>query len=679
MRWLGPRRLRSRAGRDEGARHGDLRQRRSATTRGHATPTAGSGVEHRHRGLGGGGNLRAAVFGVNDGLVSNASLILGVAGASPDPHVVLLTGVAGLCAGAFAMAAGEYVSVRSQRELFEYQIGARARRARRNIRKRRRRSSRSSTPRRACRSARRTSSRKQIVADPEHALDTLAREELGLNPGELGSPWGAAIASFLSFAAGAAAAARAVHVRRRARARCRSRSASPASRCSASARCCRSSPAAARGCSGLAHAGAGRARGRRHVRHRPPGRRRARLTRRSPRIALRRRRRRVPRRVRARAEARARQVAAAASSLDLLRRDRRASTATPAVRRHRRRSSPPTARSSRAPPTRRRRRSARASGSFDAGDSDRCRVLRAARRARRRRARADARRARTPACRLIHGESDGLPGVVADRYGDVVVLQCLSAGAERWRDAIVAALVAATGVACVFERSDADVRTLEGLRAAHGRRCAARCRDDVTIRRGRPRLSRRRRSPARRPASISTSATTARSCARSRAGRRVLNVFCYTGGFTLAALAGGAARVRLDRQLGRRARAGAREPRAQPGAAAPTRAEWREADVFAELRRLRDARRDVRPDRARPAEVRADRGARRARGARVQGHQPARAEAAARPAACSRRSRARAASTPSSSRRSSPARRSMPAPTRRSSRTSARAPTIRSR
>src|SRR5215831_4280481 len=87
---------------------------------GHAAPIAG-GIEHRHRGLGGGGNLRAAVFGVNDGLVSNASLIFGVAGASPDPTVVLLTGVAGLTAGAFAMATGEFVSVRSQRELFEYQ------------------------------------------------------------------------------------------------------------------------------------------------------------------------------------------------------------------------------------------------------------------------------------------------------------------------------------------------------------------------------------------------------------------------------------------------------------------------------------------------------------------------------------------------------------------------------
>ncbi len=169
---------------------------------GHAPPVQGTGVEHRHRGLGGGGNLRAAVFGVNDGLVSNASLILGVAGASPDPQVVLLTGVAGMCAGAFAMAAGEYVSVRSQRELFEYQIGLE-------------RDELEEYPDAEAQElaliyeekglARKEAERlaKQLVADPEHALDTLAREELGLNPDELGSPWGAAISSFLSFAAGA--------------------------------------------------------------------------------------------------------------------------------------------------------------------------------------------------------------------------------------------------------------------------------------------------------------------------------------------------------------------------------------------------------------------------------------------------------------------------------------------
>jgi VIT1/CCC1 family predicted Fe2+/Mn2+ transporter len=169
---------------------------------GHSAPIAGS-IEHRHRGLGGGGNLRAAVFGVNDGLVSNASLIFGVAGANPDAAVVLLTGVAGLTAGAFAMAAGEFVSVRSQRELFEYQIGLErdelaeypdAEAQELALIYKAKGLSGSEAERVA----------KQLVADPEHALDTLAREELGLNPDELGSPWGAAISSLLSFAVGAA-------------------------------------------------------------------------------------------------------------------------------------------------------------------------------------------------------------------------------------------------------------------------------------------------------------------------------------------------------------------------------------------------------------------------------------------------------------------------------------------
>ena len=71
-------------------------------------------------------------------------------------------------------------------------------------------------------------------------------------------------------------------------------------------------------------------------------------------------------------------------------------------------------------------------------------------------------------CRLIHGESDGLPGVIADRYGDTVVLQLSSAGAERWRDAIVQAIVESTAAVCVYERSDADVRKLEGLAPRSG-------------------------------------------------------------------------------------------------------------------------------------------------------------------------------------------------------------------
>jgi vacuolar iron transporter family protein len=169
---------------------------------GHVNAAVGS-IERRHRGLSGGGNLRAAVFGINDGLVSNASLIFGVAGASSDAAVVLLTGVAGLTAGAFAMATGEFVSVRSQRELFEYQIGlerdeleeypdAEAQELALIYR------AKGLSAGEADRVA------KQLVADPEHALDTLAREELGLNPDELGSPWGAAVSSLLSFAVGAA-------------------------------------------------------------------------------------------------------------------------------------------------------------------------------------------------------------------------------------------------------------------------------------------------------------------------------------------------------------------------------------------------------------------------------------------------------------------------------------------
>ncbi len=169
---------------------------------GHAMPRRGSGALHRHRGLHGGGNLRAAVFGVNDGLVSNASLILGVAGASPDAHVVLFTGIAGMCAGAFAMATGEYVSVRSQRELFEYQIGL----ERDELAQYPEAEAQELALIDAAKGLRPDEASKlasRIVADPEHAFDTLAREELGLNPDERGSPWGAAIASFLSFAIGA--------------------------------------------------------------------------------------------------------------------------------------------------------------------------------------------------------------------------------------------------------------------------------------------------------------------------------------------------------------------------------------------------------------------------------------------------------------------------------------------
>lgn len=202
VRWLGPRRMKGILAAMK-VRGMSVYGTSLGTDSGHAIPTSKSGIEHRHRNLGGGGNLRAAVFGVNDGLVSNASLILGVAGASSDARLVLLSGVAGLAAGAFAMAAGEYVSVRSQRELFEHQISLERDELKQYPEAEAQElaiiyAAKGLPQRQATKLA------KQIVADPEQALDTLAREELGLNPAELGSPLGAAASSLLSFAAGAA-------------------------------------------------------------------------------------------------------------------------------------------------------------------------------------------------------------------------------------------------------------------------------------------------------------------------------------------------------------------------------------------------------------------------------------------------------------------------------------------
>jgi VIT1/CCC1 family predicted Fe2+/Mn2+ transporter len=168
----------------------------------HFVPDSSAGQEGRHRGLAGGGNLRAAVFGVNDGLVSNASLILGVAGASADNKIIVLSGVAGLLAGAFSMASGEYVSVRSQREMFEYQIGL----ERDELAEYPEEEANELALIYVARGMPRDEAQRvadAAIADPDRALDTLAREELGLNPDQLGSPWGAAIFSFLSFALGA--------------------------------------------------------------------------------------------------------------------------------------------------------------------------------------------------------------------------------------------------------------------------------------------------------------------------------------------------------------------------------------------------------------------------------------------------------------------------------------------
>jgi VIT1/CCC1 family predicted Fe2+/Mn2+ transporter len=166
----------------------------------HPMPTTVAEVGKRHASAG--GNLRAAVFGASDGLVSNAALVMGVAAASSDLHSVQIAGAAGLLAGALSMAAGEYVSVRSQREFYEHQIDIE-------------RKELAEYPEAEAEElaliyeargvdineARRISA--ILLSRPEQALDVLAREELGVNPDNLGSPFAAAGSSFLSFASGA--------------------------------------------------------------------------------------------------------------------------------------------------------------------------------------------------------------------------------------------------------------------------------------------------------------------------------------------------------------------------------------------------------------------------------------------------------------------------------------------
>ncbi|HVC12078.1 MAG TPA: VIT1/CCC1 transporter family protein [Burkholderiales bacterium] len=203
LRLLGPRRLThaltAMKVRGMSVYRGSARAPRSAA----ALPSKHDEVGEQHRETGGGGSLRAAVFGVNDGLVSNASLILGVAGAGTDNAVILLTGVAGLLAGAFSMAAGEYVSVRSQREMYEYQIALEEAELAEYPEEEAGELSLIFQARGMAEDEARSYAQ-SLIADPTRALDTLTREELGLNPEDLGSPWGAGLSSFLSFAVGSA-------------------------------------------------------------------------------------------------------------------------------------------------------------------------------------------------------------------------------------------------------------------------------------------------------------------------------------------------------------------------------------------------------------------------------------------------------------------------------------------
>lgn len=149
-----------------------------------------------------GGMARAAVFGANDGLVSNVSLILGMAGGAASAGVVRLAGIAGLLAGAFSMAAGEYVSMKAQEELLAREIERERRELARNPEQETRELA-LIYQRRGVPEAASWKIAEAIMEDPATALEVHAREEMGVDPDELGSPVGAAVASFVAFSIGA--------------------------------------------------------------------------------------------------------------------------------------------------------------------------------------------------------------------------------------------------------------------------------------------------------------------------------------------------------------------------------------------------------------------------------------------------------------------------------------------
>lgn len=165
------------------------------------TQAAADAAHEHHRRIQG-GTARAAVFGISDGLVSNVSLILGVAGANPAPGVVRLAGLAGLVGGAFSMAAGEYVSMKAQSELLERELEME--RIEIHRRPEHERLELAAIYRgRGVPAETADELATEMMRDPDLALETHAREELGIDPNQLGSPVGASLSSFLAFAFGA--------------------------------------------------------------------------------------------------------------------------------------------------------------------------------------------------------------------------------------------------------------------------------------------------------------------------------------------------------------------------------------------------------------------------------------------------------------------------------------------
>jgi vacuolar iron transporter family protein len=158
-------------------------------------------TEHHHRNVQGGA-ARAAVFGVSDGLVTNVSLILGVVGAQPGPSYVRLAGLAGLFAGAFSMAAGEYLSMSAQRELLTRELDV-ERRALRLEPQAELAELTEVYEQRGLTAEAASSLAELMMRTPEMALEAHAREEIGINPSSIASPYPAALSSFASFCVGA--------------------------------------------------------------------------------------------------------------------------------------------------------------------------------------------------------------------------------------------------------------------------------------------------------------------------------------------------------------------------------------------------------------------------------------------------------------------------------------------
>jgi 23S rRNA (cytosine1962-C5)-methyltransferase len=189
--------------------------------------------------------------------------------------------------------------------------------------------------------------------------------------------------------------------------------------------------------------------------------------------------------------------------------------------------------------------------------------------------------------RLIHGESDGLPGVIADRFEDTVVVQLTSAGADKWRQAIVGALAQATGCARIYERSDSDVRKLEGLGPETGWRLGDMpkggvCIEEHGVRYGVDVIA------GHKTGFYLDQRENRRYLRELSAGKHVLNCFCYTGGFSLQALAGGAESV-LSIDSSGPALAQAEENLRRNPQLAAGRAQWLDADVFQALREFKAA------------------------------------------------------------------------------------------